>query len=107
MLIQNFFTNSNSPLIPHFQEISQFFGNLSQITREVVFVPTVHYDSGLQTYNRLLRKKQWANESLDVFRTRIEVSVIQKYINVKNSRTVWITNRTQGGDWLQFNVLDV
>jgi hypothetical protein len=54
--------------------MSTFFGNLSEIAREVVFVPTVHFDTGLLTYVQTLTARQWMNGSLGVFRTQLKVS---------------------------------
>ncbi|KAI6174828.1 O-acetyltransferase OatA [Aphelenchoides bicaudatus] len=58
-----------------YQEMIAFFGNLHKIAREVLIIPTVHFDSGFYTYLSVFRRKITFGEDLKVFRVPIKYAV--------------------------------
>lgn len=56
-----------------FIEMQRFFDTLSDIAREVVFVPQVHFYGGIPAFNSVYHRKLVMEQPLEVFRTPIEV----------------------------------
>ncbi|KAI6237962.1 Acyltransferase [Aphelenchoides besseyi] len=56
---------------PYFQELSSFYGALSEIAQKLVIVPQIHFKTGVSPHLQILNRKLLYGQNLNIFHTTV------------------------------------